>query len=203
MGWGGVRPERLERGGPYWQLKLRWMGTERVQMKGVLPWLVRLFVRHVVLVQEVLLRLGCTSRPNTTFIFLTVHYFNAFVSHRPAGWAGSRAGSPVSYSMCLWLRPSETTSKQKVWPLPILFPQQLSCFLIRSTVIKWRNEYWTARPSPLLLNILRSFTTARSLQTSSTTSLQGCSLIRLQFWATIISYTATKNPIYVQWAHKV
>jgi len=32
-------PEILERGDPCWLLKLRWMGTQRVQMKGVLPWL--------------------------------------------------------------------------------------------------------------------------------------------------------------------
>ncbi len=31
--------ERLERGGPCCLLKLRWMGTQRVQMKGVLSWL--------------------------------------------------------------------------------------------------------------------------------------------------------------------
>ncbi len=36
-----LSPERLERGGPRWPLKLRWMGTQRVQMKEVLPWLVR------------------------------------------------------------------------------------------------------------------------------------------------------------------
>jgi hypothetical protein len=31
----------LERGGPFWLLKLRWMGTQRGQIKGVLSWLVR------------------------------------------------------------------------------------------------------------------------------------------------------------------
>jgi hypothetical protein len=34
-------PERPERGGSCWQLKLRWMGTQRVQMEGVLPWFLR------------------------------------------------------------------------------------------------------------------------------------------------------------------
>ncbi len=33
-------PEKLERVGPCRLLKLRWTGTQRVQMKGVLPWLV-------------------------------------------------------------------------------------------------------------------------------------------------------------------
>ncbi len=32
--------ERLELGGPCWLLKLRWMGTQRGQMKGVHSWLV-------------------------------------------------------------------------------------------------------------------------------------------------------------------
>ncbi len=32
---------RLENGGPCWLLKLRWMGNQRVQMKGVLTLLVR------------------------------------------------------------------------------------------------------------------------------------------------------------------
>jgi hypothetical protein len=41
LGWGRGWPERLEKGGPCWLLRLRWMGTQRVQMKGVLPWLVR------------------------------------------------------------------------------------------------------------------------------------------------------------------
>ncbi len=36
----GVFAERQERGGPCWLLKLKWMGTHRVQMKGNLPWLV-------------------------------------------------------------------------------------------------------------------------------------------------------------------
>jgi hypothetical protein len=44
-----IFPERLERGGgPCWLLKLRWMGTQRVQMKGVLPWLVRGLVNSIV-----------------------------------------------------------------------------------------------------------------------------------------------------------
>ncbi len=33
-------PERLERGGPCWLLKLKWMETQRVQMNGVFPFLV-------------------------------------------------------------------------------------------------------------------------------------------------------------------
>ncbi len=36
-----VLAERLEMGDPCWLLKLRWMGIQRVHMKGDLPWLVR------------------------------------------------------------------------------------------------------------------------------------------------------------------
>ncbi len=35
-----ARSERLGRGGPCWLLKLIWMGTQRVQIRRVLPWLV-------------------------------------------------------------------------------------------------------------------------------------------------------------------
>jgi hypothetical protein len=65
-------PERLERGGPYWLQKLRWMGTQRVQMKEVLPcW----FVGLVVPEQEILFSLGCSSQPSTKYFFPQVHYF--------------------------------------------------------------------------------------------------------------------------------
>jgi hypothetical protein len=177
----------------------------------------------------ILFCLGCASR-RVHYIFSSPYTISMSLSP-----IAQQAGQAVvlgrlSLSVCLWVGPSETTSKQKVWPLPILFPQQLSiagileqsmgakkrdgkglsyrpawlhrlaesiprnrflgflkvlkdrlCFRIRSTVIKWRNEYLTARPSLLLLNILRSFTTARSLQISSTTSPQGCSRIRLHY----------------------
>ncbi len=62
--------KRPERGGPCWQLKLRWMGTQRVQMKGVLPWLVRW---------------ACRAGPRDlvssvqNVFCLTVHFFNPFV----------------------------------------------------------------------------------------------------------------------------
>ncbi len=56
-------PERPERGGPCWLLKLRQMGTYRVQMKGVLPWLVRWARRTST--KDFLSCLGCTSQPST------------------------------------------------------------------------------------------------------------------------------------------
>ncbi len=61
--------ERLERGGPCWLLKLRWMGTQRVQMKGVLPWLVHLGLscRY----KRLLSCLGCSGQPSTKYFFLS------------------------------------------------------------------------------------------------------------------------------------
>ncbi len=47
-------------------LKLRRMGTHRVQIKGVLPWLVRWACRANT---RDFLCLGCSSRPSTKYVF--------------------------------------------------------------------------------------------------------------------------------------
>jgi hypothetical protein len=68
-------PERLERGGPCRLLKLRQMGTQKIQMKEVLPSLVR-WALHA----------GTSDfcpalvAPVQNIFFLTVHYDNLFVS---------------------------------------------------------------------------------------------------------------------------
>jgi hypothetical protein len=46
--------------------------------------------------QEILFRLGCSSRPSTKYFFPHRTQFRFLCPHRPASWAGSRAGSPVS-----------------------------------------------------------------------------------------------------------
>ncbi len=57
-------PERLERVGPCWLLKLRWMGTQRVQLTGVfLGW----FVAGTNL--RLLSCPGCTGQPSTKYFF--------------------------------------------------------------------------------------------------------------------------------------
>jgi hypothetical protein len=70
-------PERLERGGPCWLLKLRQMGTQKVHKKGsFLGW----FVGLVVLVQEIFCpALTALVGPVKNMFFLTVHYFTSFV----------------------------------------------------------------------------------------------------------------------------
>jgi len=40
--------------------------------------------------------LAALDGPVQNISFLTVHYFKCLWTHRPASWAGSRAGSPVS-----------------------------------------------------------------------------------------------------------
>ena len=63
------------------------MGTQRVQMKGVLPWLVR-FVGLVVPVEEILSSIGCSGQPGTKYFFLIVHYFNLCVPIDQQPWQG-------------------------------------------------------------------------------------------------------------------
>ncbi len=81
-------PERPERGSSFWMLKLSQMWTQRVQMKGVFP-LVGLLgssCRY----KRLLSCLGCpVFFPHRTL-------FQFICPHRPANWAGSRAGPPVS-----------------------------------------------------------------------------------------------------------
>jgi hypothetical protein len=50
---------------------------------------------HVVLVQEIFVWLFYSSRPSTKY-FSSLYIISIPLTHRPASWAGSRAGSPVS-----------------------------------------------------------------------------------------------------------
>ncbi len=85
--------ERVERGGSCCLLKLRWMGTQRVQKKGVLSWLFswacRAGTRDFCSALAALVSLVQNSFPHPTL-------FQFICPHHPASWAGSRAGSPVS-----------------------------------------------------------------------------------------------------------
>ncbi len=59
--------ERPERDGLCWLLKLRWMGTQGVQMKGVLPWLVG-WLSFTCRNKRFLFCLGCFSRTSTEYM---------------------------------------------------------------------------------------------------------------------------------------
>ncbi len=93
--------ERLERGGPCWLLKLRQMGTQRAQMKGVFPWLVRRTCRAST--GDLCPAFAALVRHSTIYFFLTVHYFNSFVPIAQQAGQATVQGR-LSLSMCLWGR---------------------------------------------------------------------------------------------------
>ncbi len=70
----GSMPERPERGGPCWRLKMGWMGTQRVQMKGALPWLV--CWDHCAGTRDFYPALAALVSPAQNIIFLTIYYLN-------------------------------------------------------------------------------------------------------------------------------
>ncbi len=67
----------VERVGPCWLLKLRWMGTQGVHMKGVLPRLVRWACRART--RDFCPALAALVGPVQNIFFLTVHYFYSYV----------------------------------------------------------------------------------------------------------------------------
>ncbi len=93
VGWPAVLLERLERGGPCRLLKLRQMGTQRVQNeRGPLFCSSCQYKRF-------LCCFGCPSRPSTKYFFPHRTQFQLICPHCSASWEGSRKGSPVSYPM--------------------------------------------------------------------------------------------------------
>jgi hypothetical protein len=78
------------RGGPSCLLKLRQMGAQRAQMKGVLPWLVNWALRADT--RDFCPTLAALVDPVQNIFFLTVHYFNSFVVQ-----------GRLSRNVCLWL----------------------------------------------------------------------------------------------------
>jgi hypothetical protein len=67
-----VTPQRLERGDHCWLFKLMWMETQRVQMKGVLPWLVCWACRDGT--RDFSSALAALVGSVTKYFFLTRHY---------------------------------------------------------------------------------------------------------------------------------
>jgi hypothetical protein len=85
-----------------WETAVNWDSTSTVQMKGILPWLVRW--AFTCPYKRFLSSLGCSSRPNTKYLFPHVHYFNSFVP------TAQQVGQAVvlvrlSLSMCIWRVP--------------------------------------------------------------------------------------------------
>jgi hypothetical protein len=89
-------PERTERGGPCWLVKLRQMGTQRVHMKGGFLWLVHWPRRVGTITSDIGPALAAlVSQLQNTFSLTVLFHFICY--HRPASWAGSLDASPVFY----------------------------------------------------------------------------------------------------------
>jgi hypothetical protein len=71
------------------------MGTQRVQMKGILPWLVP-WAHHAGTVQEIFYPALDALVSSVQKCFPQRTLFQFICAHRPGTWAGSRAGPPVS-----------------------------------------------------------------------------------------------------------
>jgi hypothetical protein len=94
---------RLERGGPCWRLKLRWMGTQRVQRKEeVLPWLVRWACRTCT--RDFCSALATLFGSLQYIFFPAEHYFHSFVPiTQQADQAAVLGHLSLSVSLCLRL----------------------------------------------------------------------------------------------------
>ncbi len=97
-----MKPERLEMGGPCWLLKLRWMGTHRVQMKGFIPWLFRWASRAGS--RDFCSALAVPFGPSPKYFFPHRTLFSI-----PFSPIGQQAGQAVvlgrlSLNMCLWVK---------------------------------------------------------------------------------------------------
>ncbi len=116
-----VPPERPERGGPCWLLKMRRMKNQRLRMKGILPWLGLLGLSYRY--KRLLFCLGCSTRPGTKYeyIFLTVHYFHSVV---PIAQQAGQAAVLVRLSLSMVFKchgpPSPLQPTQPKWYLPFL-----------------------------------------------------------------------------------
>ncbi len=76
-------------------------------------------------IRDFCVALAALVGPVQNIFFLTVHNFNSFVPMCPASWEGSRAGSPVSYPMCVSgppLPPISPHHQKFIIKAPLLHP---------------------------------------------------------------------------------
>ncbi len=78
------------------------MGTQKVQMKGVFPWLVRWACRAGT--RDFCSALAALVSPVQNIFFLAVHYFNFFVLIAQQARQAAVLGC-LPLSMCLWVVP--------------------------------------------------------------------------------------------------
>ncbi len=87
--------ESLDSGSPYGLLKRKWMGTQRTQMKGVLPWLVH-WSCHAGTRDFWPALAACSSRPSTKYFFPARTLFQCICPHRLSSKALGRQSCWVS-----------------------------------------------------------------------------------------------------------
>jgi hypothetical protein len=106
-----MSPERLEIGGPRFTVETAVNGDSKSTMKGVLS----LLFRWACLVgtRDFCFCLGCSSQPSTKYFFPHRTLFPFLCASCPASWAGSRAGSPISYYVSLIVTPRVQNIEQK------------------------------------------------------------------------------------------
>ncbi len=110
-------------------------------MKGVLPWLVRLgsscqYTRF----------LSCSGQTSTKYSFPRCTLFQILCPHRPATWAGSRAGPPISECVS----PIARTNDGRV--NVIKAAHRTSDFKVIFMYTRYLIQHWTYRVTvPLLL----------------------------------------------------
>jgi hypothetical protein len=122
-------PEILESGDPCWLLKLRWTGTQRLQMKGVLSWLLCWAFRDGTIGFCSALAALVGSVQKNFFSHRTL--FQILCPHRPTIWAGILAGSPICKYVSLVL-PAPADPKKIMFcrPLQCSVSHCLSCHIL-------------------------------------------------------------------------
>jgi hypothetical protein len=113
------------------------MGTQRVQMKGVLPWLFPQARRACT--RDFYPALATLVSPVQTNFFPHRRMFQFMCPHRPATWAGSHAGPPVSECVSFLLFNSNRFSCTVYRRIEAFFslqkPQNARRILIRKRII--------------------------------------------------------------------
>ncbi len=130
------RPERLEKGGLCWLLTLMWMGTQRIQMKGVLPWLVHWACRGGT--RDFLTfcpALAALVSPVQNNFFLIVRYFNSYVPIAQQVGQAAVLGR-LSLGMCHWYRPCQLQDRLCLTKITVLSAPTPSV---------WRNILYSLR----------------------------------------------------------
>ncbi len=107
-----LQPERQERGGPCWLLKLRWIGTQRVPLKVFLSWLVRWAWRAST--RDFWSALAAIVGPvQNTFPHIHNFNFNFFVLITQQAGQANLAGTPVS--LCVSVLATPWLKRYRYW----------------------------------------------------------------------------------------